>query len=437
MYNEENNKMNYNNYDQDDLYNMENVTVEPSGTGGGKKPKKSRRWLKRTCAALLAAALVLGGGFAGYLSLESLVNKKVQERVAEAGRNQENEDKAELTTVASSYSGESSSNDVSQVVANFEPAVVAINCVVNQNIADIWGRQYQQQAQSSGSGIIIGQNSKEVLIVTNNHVVSGAAQVNIEFVDGTTASAAIKGTSSNADLAVVAVKIADLSDDTMNTIKVATLGNSDDLKVGEMAIAIGNALGYGQTVTVGYISALNREVAYEDYSMELIQTDAAINPGNSGGALLNARGEVIGINSVKYADTQIEGIGFAIPITDAIPIITELMNSEQVDESEQAYLGIVPYEVNKVYAEQFNMPEGIYVSEVAEKSPAEKAGILNGDIIVKINGTEIVTTDDLSSYLSSHRSGESAAVTIQRMQNGQYVEKEINVTFGSKAQANQ
>lgn len=401
---------------------------EPEG-GSQKPPKKPKKGLKILCGALAAALVVTACGYGLDYSMKKLIRGYVAEGQTE--NTEETTEKTTLSTVPTSYSGTSSSTDVSEVVENVAPSIVAIDCTVVQNI-EYFGRIYQQEGSGSGSGIIIGQNSEEVLIVTNNHVVSGAKTVDVTFGDGQAVSASVKGTSSNYDLAVVSVKVSEIPEETFDYIKIATLGNSDECKVGEMAIAYGNALGYGQTVTVGYISALNREVAYEDFSMELIQTDAAINPGNSGGALLNARGEVIGINSVKYSSTEIEGIGFAIPISDAIPIITELMNDEAPEESGEAYLGVVPYDVTEEYASRFRMPQGVYVSEVSADSPAEQAGILAGDIITAIQGKEISTTDDLSSALSELTPGDTVAVTLQRIQNGRYVEGTLNVTLGTK-----
>lgn len=328
------------------------------------------------------------------------------------------------------------STDVSSVVANVMPSIVSVSVTEQQKVSDIFGRTYSNEATGSGSGIIIGQNDKQVLIATNNHVVEGADSVSITFVNSKTAKATVKGTDSAADLAVVAVDLSQLSDSTKSVIKVATLGDSSKTKVGEMAIAIGNALGYGQSVTVGYISALDREITAEDNTMKLIQTDAAINPGNSGGALLNAAGEVIGINSAKYAAEEVEGMGYAIPISKAIPIITELMNKVTVPESEQAYLGIKGQDVTAEYAKGFGMPEGVYIGEVTKQSPASDAGLVSGDIITKFDGKDATTMERLQELLAGTKAGTKVAITYQVLDNGKYVEKTVNVILGSKTSTN-
>lgn len=338
---------------------------------------------------------------------------------------------AEKTTVA----------DVSEVVENVMPAVVAINCNIetSSTVYDFFGRGHEskQQETSSGTGIIIGQSDREVLIVTNNHVIENAVKVEIVFCDGTAVQAAVKGTESENDLAVVAVNLGDLPGTVMNAIRIATLGNSDSARMGEMVIAIGNALGYGQSVTVGYISALAREVTVDDVTLNLIQVDAAINPGNSGGALLNANGEVIGINSVKYSSTDVEGIGYAIPISEVIPIINELMNREKLDESETAYLGITGINIDTTYSNSFKMPVGIYVSKVGEGTPAETAGLHAGDIIVGINGRTLSTMEDLQKVLGYTRGGTEASLQIKVLENGNYVDKELKVVLGYRPQQSQ
>lgn len=284
----------------------------------------------------------------------------------------------------------------------------------------------------------MSQDADNLYIATNNHVVEGADSLTVAFSDNTTVSAEIKGTDPSTDLAVIRVALSSIDSDTLNTIKVATLGNSDDLKAGQAAIAIGNALGYGQSVTTGVISALNREVTVSDsnsntnYTAELIQTSAAINPGNSGGALLNAAGEVIGINSVKYADTSVEGIGYAIPISTAMPIIEDLITKEKVDEADSAYLGIGGVDVTSDVAKTYNMPTGVYVTQVKENSAAEQAGIQKGDIITAFDGKDVSSMEDLSSKLQYYKAGTTVDVTIQRSSNGQYEEQTLSVTLGKK-----
>lgn len=326
-------------------------------------------------------------------------------------------------------------SDVSNVVENVMPAMVSI---VNNftETANIFGQQYSQEEAASGSGIIVGKTDDELLIVSNNHVVEGADTLTVTFIDGSEAQAQIKGLDSDMDLAVIAVSLNDLSDDTKNAITVATLGSSDDLKLGEPVIAIGNALGYGQSVTNGIVSALNREITLENGSTgTFIQTNAAINPGNSGGALLNMNGEVIGINSNKIGGTTVEGMGYAIPITSASPIIADLMERQtrtKVAEDEVGYIGISLQEVTSQISQMYNMPEGIYVVSVEEGSAAANAGIMKGDIITKFDGSSITSYSDLQKTLQYYAAGDSATVTVQRPQNGEYVSVELNLTLGSR-----
>ncbi|MDF2950900.1 MAG: 2-alkenal reductase, partial [Anaerocolumna sp.] len=301
---------------------------------------------------------------------------------------------------------------------------------------DWFGQQYSEEYQGSGSGIIVGKNEKELLIATNNHVVEGAEPITVTFIDDTKAEAIIKGTDAVADLAVISIDLSTIKEETLNTIKIATLGDSDDVKVGQMAIAIGNALGYGQSVTVGYISAKDRAVAIEGNTMVLLQTDAAINPGNSGGALLNMKGEVIGINSVKYASSEVEGMGYAIPISRAMPIINELMNRETLAEDEKGYLGVYIRQVTEEVAQTYNWPVGVYVISTIEGGAAESAGIIAGDIITKVNQTEVTAESQLQEKVNSYRAGTEVTLTVMRMENGQYIEREIVVTLGKSATLN-
>ena len=333
-------------------------------------------------------------------------------------------------------------SDVSDVVEKVMPAMVSI---VNNftETANVFGQQYTQEEAASGSGIIVGKTDDELLIVSNNHVVESADTLTVTFIDGSEAQAQVKGLDSDMDLAVIAVSLNDLSDDTKNAITVATLGSSDDLKLGEPVIAIGNALGYGQSVTNGIVSALNREITLENGSTGLengstgtfIQTNAAINPGNSGGALLNMNGEVIGINSNKIGGTAVEGMGYAIPITSASPIIADLMERQtrtKVAEDEVGYIGISLREVTSQISQMYNMPEGIYVVSVEEGSAAANAGIMKGDIITKFDGSSISSYSDLQKTLQYYAAGDSATITVQRPQNGEYVSVELNLTLGSR-----
>lgn len=380
-------------------------------------------------------------GIIGGMSFEGvtyLSDKFVNNSVIESNSNDSDaEDKTieKATTISSTYTSESKSNGVSDVAENVLPSIVAIDVTATATSTDIFGRTYEQDSTGSGSGIIVGQDDDYLYVATNNHVVDDAKSVSVKFNDDSVYSAEVKGKDSTADIAVVAIKLSDISSDTMENIKIATLGNSDDVKVGEQAIAIGNALGYGTSVTVGYISAKDREVQGEDSNMKLIQTDAAINPGNSGGALVDSNGAVIGINSSKYADTSVEGMGFAIPINTATPIINSIIKAETIPEDEAAYLGIKGIDVASEYAEYYNLPEGVFVNEATEGAPANNAGIKQGDIIVKFNGMDVNSMEALQEKLALCRAGDTVEVTIKRADDGEYKESTIKVTLGKKSDA--
>lgn len=423
----------------------ENVGSEPVGNNkkGKNKSGKGKHFAKKAVVLISSAALfgvVAGTGFQGINYLVESSNHSKQSAVGQTVdefENYDNENQAQnagnvqtTSAVVSSGTTFTNSTDVSQVVENVMPSIVAINSTATMTTSDFFGRQYEREVSGSGSGIIIGQNADELLIATNNHVIDSATAVEIVFIDDSKVAGTVKGAEPDSDLAVVSVKMSDLSENTINAIRVATLGDSTQTKTGEMAIAIGNALGYGQSVTVGYISALNREIKMDNTTLNLIQTDAAINPGNSGGALLNIHGEIIGINSVKYASTEVEGIGYAIPVSDVIPIINELMNREDLKESEMGYLGIRGKNVEAVYAQAFAMPTGIYVSEVYEGEAAEAAGIHKGDIIVGMNGKKLETMQDLSKTLSYTRGGTTVTINLKVLENGEYVDKDVQATLG-------
>ncbi len=404
-----------------------------------KKPKKKSKifGLIKLTAGAMVFGLVAAASFEGYYALTRPDTEEVKEdnlKVTEVS--QQGTTDGEVVT-ADLSSGKMVS-DVSDVVEKVMPSIVAINSTANVTSYDFFGRGYTEQAQGSGSGIIVGNNGSDMLIVTNNHVVDGADTVEIVFEDNSTARAEIKGTDANADLAVLSVDLSNLSEETINSIKVATLGDSDTLDAGDMVIAIGNALGYGQSVTVGYVSALNREVTIEDLTLTLIQTDAAINPGNSGGALININGEIIGINSAKIMDSgeeSVEGMGYAIPITGAIPMINELIDRQLVAANEQGFLGInvtTAQNVSDAIAERFGMPIGVYVNEVVGDSPAERAGLKQSDIITGIDGVTIKTIDELKDILSYKKAGQTINITVQVKENGEYVEKTLEVTLDSK-----
>ncbi len=322
--------------------------------------------------------------------------------------------------------------DITDVVDKTMPSIVTITSTFTQNY-NWFGGQGSEDYDGGGSGIIVGKNDTELLIATNNHVVEGAKTITVSFIDESKATAIIKGTDSIADLAVISIKLSDISKESLEKIKIASLGDSEDVKVGQMAIAIGNALGYGQSTTVGYISAKDREVAISDKTMVLLQTDAAINPGNSGGALLNLKGEVIGINTVKYASSEVEGMGFAIPISRAMPIINELMNREILTEEEKGYLGVYIDDVTSDIAEFYNWPLGVYIKSVIEGGAAEKAGIVSGDIIVGVNTTEITSSDQLKEKVNSYRYGTKVKLKVMRNVNGNYEEQEIIVELGKSS----
>lgn len=325
--------------------------------------------------------------------------------------------------------GISSDNDVSHVVENVMPSIVSITSTVTQSYQDFFGNEYDEDAQGSGSGIIVGKNKSELLIITNHHVITDSKSIKVTFINNDILDAKVKGTDQSSDLAVVAVSLDKIKEDTLDKIQVATLGDSDKVKVGQMSIAIGNALGYGQSVTVGYISAKDRKITVDNKNMTLLQTDAAINPGNSGGALLNINGEVIGINSVKYASNEVEGMGYAIPISKAIPIMNELMNKEEIKEGEEGYLGIIGQDVTTEFSGMYNIPLGAYVIEVLKDGASEKAGILPGDIITAINGIEATSMASVKEKVSSYPAGTNIKATIQRRDGAEYKEIIVDVVL--------
>lgn len=329
--------------------------------------------------------------------------------------------------------------DVSAIVEKAMPSVVAINNTMLLQHQTWFGPSQTIEVPSSGSGIIVGQNDEELLIVTNNHVVEDSRELTVTFIDNEPVTAAIKGTDSDSDLAVIAVKLSDIPAETMSRIKVAVMGDSDALKVGQGVIAIGNALGYGQSVTVGYVSALDREVhAEDDTTRHLLQTDAAINPGNSGGALLNMNGEVIGINAAKYSSTEVEGMGYAIPISQAQDIINELMNKKTrvaVDERKQGYLGIQGQNIDETAAAMYGMPRGIYVYKITEDSAASRSTLREKDIITKFDGQTVRTMEDLKEMLTYYEGSDTVNLTVQSLENGEYVERTVEITLGTKPAA--
>ena len=349
---------------------------------------------------------------------------------------QDGEEPVKLTAAATVSAGTAGgAQDVSAIAEQVLPSIVAIDVTEEGYYNTPFGIQPQENT-GSASGIILAEKDNCLYIATSNHVVEGAEKVTIRFNDDSTAAAVIKGTDSATDLAVVMVDKSKLSADTLKNIKVASVGDSKNTKVGEQAIAIGNALGYGTSVTVGYVSAKDREIDSEDgENVKLLQTDAAINPGNSGGALVNSRGEVIGINSSKFASEEVEGMGFAIPMATAEPILESLMNQDTVDESEQAYLGITGQDVGREESEAYGIPQGIYIREVTEGSPAEKAGLKKGNVIVGVNGQKVTTKAQLQEKLSRCRAGDRGSITIKAGAGDSYEEKTLDITFGRREES--
>ena len=420
----------YNYYRPDSDENRGAGNQQGFGAGPQKAPKPKKGYTKKV--ALVVGAAVLFGAVGGVTmqGTSYLTGKLLGKNTKSTVGTTKTVSNAKLTTSTSTVT-----SDVSDIVENTLPSIVSITNMSVQEVQNFFGGISQQESESAGSGIIISQNDSELLVVTNNHVVEGSDTLTVTFNDGNSVEAQIKGTDSARDLAVVAVPLDKISDDTMNAIKVATLGDSDSLKVGEPAIAIGNALGYGQSVTTGIVSATGRTI--DGFDGEYIQTDAAINPGNSGGALLNANGEVIGINSAKINSSAVEGMGFAIPISDASDVIQNLMNKEtrsKVSDEERGYLGIKGYDVSEEGAQMYNMPTGVYVKEVMSGGGAEKAGLTKGSIITGFEGSSISSMSSLQEQLQYYKAGEEVTLTVQIPdKNGEYTEKDIKVTLGKNS----
>uniref|UniRef100_UPI004057708D S1C family serine protease n=1 Tax=Acetatifactor sp. TaxID=1872090 RepID=UPI004057708D len=405
-----------------------------------KNNKKGGSFFKKMLVSIslgLVFGLVAGFGFYGVqqgMNLLQIMSGRdaVVESSSNVNADMESESDIKLTNTNNITVIQS---DVSDMVEEVMPAMVSIVNNYTETV-NFFGQTFTQEQPSSGSGIIVAQNETELLIVSNYHVIADATSLEVTFIDGNTAEAKVKGTDADMDLAVVAVSLDSLSGETKDAISVATLGDSDTLRLGEPVIAIGNALGYGQSVTNGIVSALNREMTLSDGSTgTFIQTNAAINPGNSGGALLNINGEVIGINSNKIGGDVIEGMGYAIPISSASPIISDLMERQtrdKVEEEERGYIGITLQVVTGQNAQMYNMPMGIYVISVEEGSGAEAAGIVPGDIITRFDGEKISTYDDLQELLQYYAVGDTAEITIMRLERGQYVEHEYEITLGGK-----
>lgn len=448
-------------YEHYQFHEEQGTVLKPSGPSGHRRNQNSfhkKAWATIALAVifgLVAAVVFQVANFAADRFLNT-GKSSVQIKTTDSVDLQET---ASDDSTADKVLSDSENGTVAAVAQASMPSVVAITTVSVQEIPSFFGySSHQYKSASTGSGIIVGDNDDELLIATNNHVVDGATTLSVCFIGDDVAnaetetvnagdngdlnvedavSAKIKGTDADNDLAVVAVKKSDIPEDTLNQIKIAQIGSSDDLAVGQQVVAIGNALGYGQSVTSGWISALNRTISTDDgtNSTGLIQTDAAINPGNSGGALLNMKGELIGINSAKYADSAVEGMGYAIPISKAKPILEELMNREtreKVDSSKKGYLGVSLANLTTEAIEMYNMPTGAFVRSVEDDSPAQVAGICKGDIIVKFDGQKVSDGDDLLDKLQYYKSGEKIEAVIARATNGEYEENTIELTLGTR-----
>ena len=413
----------YNYYRPDDDNNTDRSFQESR-----KAPKPKKKFPKK---AIAVAGFAVMFGVIGGLTFQG-TNYITGKLLGTTSTKEETKSTKTVTNTQLTTSKTAVSSDVSDIVDATLPSIVSITNMSVQQVQDFFGGIRQQESKSAGSGIIISQNDTELLIVTNNHVVEGSETLTVTFVDETSVEALIKGTDSARDLAVVAVPLEKIPDETMDAIKLATLCDSDGIKVGEPAIAIGNALGYGQSVTMGIVSATERTIS--GYDGTYIQTDAAINPGNSGGALLNINGEVIGINSAKINASEVEGMGFAIPISDTTDIIENLMNKEtrsKVSEAERGYLGIKGYDVTEEGAQMYNMPTGVFIAEVIDGGGAKDAGLTKGMIITEFDGSSVDDMKTLKGLLEYYKVGEEVSVKVQVPEkNGEYTEQEVTVKLG-------
>lgn len=393
--------------------------------------KKKRKGFGKKIALTVGCGLLCGAIAAGVPAGISYYNYGQETKVEEENKKLEEDSlKVEENGLAESQTEEareSSVYDVSVVWDSVSPSMVEIDTKYVSSYR-FFGHTYEQESEGSGTGIIIAQ-ADELFVVTNHHVVDGANAIQITFVDGTTAPAQLKGSNAQEDIAVLAVRFSDLSEDTVKKIRVATIGDSDALEGGEMVIAIGNAAGNGQSLTVGYVSAVDREVSIEGVTMNLIQTDAAINPGNSGGALLNARGELIGINNAKLVANHVEGVGYSIPISNVVSLINQLMNREEIKYKDSAMLGIEGEDVTENLSTALSIPVGVYVVRVEEGSAADAAGLPLYSVITEVNGMEVSNKEQLQEVLSYIRGGSAGTVTVQERVEGEYVPKEYPITF--------
>ncbi len=402
--------------------------------------KKERKLLKKLAVAGgvgLCFGLFAGAGFYGVQSVTGMLNNEKEKTAIET----QAPASVQSTGVASTDSKNTITavtTDITGVVEQAMPAVVSITNMFTEQ-SNFFGQKIESSNEASGSGIIVGENDTELLVVTNQHVIAGADTLSVQFIDGEQTEAQVKGYDSEKDLAVIAVPLDKIESDTRANIAIATLGDSDALTVGEPAVAIGNALGYGPSVTTGVISALDREIEGNGKGNKLIQTDASINPGNSGGGLFNMNGEVVGINSNKIGGTFVEGMGYAIPISSARPIIEELMSKttrgEKVAEGDKSYLGISGVNVTEEVSQMYGLPKGVYVGQVYEGTAAEKAGLIRGDIITKFDGSSISSMEELQAMMEYYAAGTEVELTIQQGSPNGYQEKKVTIVLGSKAEA--
>ena len=439
--------------DTEQQYNTQQNTVEhqwqPYNAGqmnmSAVQPKQNNKKVKKekgvsfgkvlgTCMAFMVTTIVVNSAMV-YVAYDSLADNFVS-------RSQYASDTIESTsdTINSIVSQTGTGLTVSQVAEAVMPSVVAITStsIVEQSGNPFFGYGGSYQVEGAGSGIIVGKNDTELLIVTNNHVVEGTTSLSVQFTNDVSIDRAyVKGTSADNDIAVVAIPIDAIDDKTIGYIKIATLGDSDKMKVGEGVIAIGNALGYGQSLTVGYVSAKDRDITIDNNTLTVIQTDAAINGGNSGGALLNMNGEVIGINVAKSSsssssEASVEGMGYAIPISQAKEIIENLSNKETrypVAEEDKGYMGVKIVTSDSSSSDYYNIPEGAYIREVTKGGPADKAGLASGDVIIAVEGDDVSTSEELVDLIGTYEAGETVTLTVMMRQGRSYEKKEVEVTL--------
>ena len=429
--------------------------------------KIAKKGLTFSLCAVLAGGLAAGSfegvnklaGWSGATTVEAASNKdETTLTYAKSEKKDSDASDSKSDTGKDTGSTAKGSLDVSEIVSEALPSIVSITTKSVQEVQNYFGmygmygyapQQQEQEVEGSGSGIIVGKNDDELLIATNYHVVEGADTLSVAFTDGNAVEASVKGFDEERDLAVVSVSLDDVEDDTMDAVSIANIGSSDDLKVGEQVVAIGNALGYGQSVTTGIVSAKNRRMDSDNNTVtdgsddssdgvNLIQTDAAINPGNSGGALLNMEGEVVGINSAKLASTEVEGMGYAIAISDVTDILQNLMNEtsrDKLDDSEHGVLGIKGSSVSSEAVQMYGIPAGVFVKKVTEGGAADKAGLKENSVITEFNGKAVSSIDQLSEYLSYYEPDEEVELTVQVPHGTSYKEETVKVTLDENTDA--